>query len=74
MSVNLWAFDDIKCDGYPCPGDCDNCEVKEEHRCEECAHYHRSTVPLQLYGYCDLTDLGTSPVQKACNDFEEADE
>ena len=25
MSVSKWAYEPEKCDGKPCPGDCDNC-------------------------------------------------
>ena len=42
MSVSLWAYDDLKCDGYPCPGDCDVCPIKDEHRCYECKRIERT--------------------------------
>lgn len=25
MSVKKWAYDPERCDGTPCPGDCDKC-------------------------------------------------
>ena len=34
MSVSKWAYKPEKCDGDYCPGDCDNCQKKDE--VEEC--------------------------------------
>lgn len=30
MSVSKWAYEPEKCDGQPCPGDCDNCSLAVE--------------------------------------------
>ena len=30
MSVSEWAYDARKCDGEPCPGDCDSCNLAKE--------------------------------------------
>ena len=30
MSVSKWAYTPEKCDGQPCPGDCDHCAKREE--------------------------------------------
>lgn len=30
MSVSKWAYSHKKCDGMPCPGDCDLCSKSEE--------------------------------------------
>ena len=27
MSVSKWAYDYEVCDGRPCPGDCDKCDI-----------------------------------------------
>ncbi len=35
MSVSKWAYAPGKCDGGPCPGDCDGCG-KREVSCETC--------------------------------------
>lgn len=39
MSVSKWAYEPDKCDGYPCPGDCDGCSKSaEENQCDNCIH------------------------------------
>jgi len=74
MSVSLWAYDDLKCDGYPCPGSCDICPVKDEHRCYECKHY----TPAPLYMMSSWGDCAkggtTKDTAKACEDFEEKED
>ena len=30
MSVSKWAYQPSKCDGNPCPGDCDLCSRRDE--------------------------------------------
>lgn len=30
MSVSKWAYSPKKCDGQPCPGDCDFCSLQDE--------------------------------------------
>lgn len=30
MSVSKWAYEPKKCNGDYCPGDCDNCQKKDE--------------------------------------------
>ena len=30
MSVSKWAYSPKKCDGQPCPGDCDFCPLQYE--------------------------------------------
>ena len=74
MSVDLWAYDDIKCDGYPCPHSCDICPIKDEHRCEECRYF----VPAELwesttYGTCRVIEEqpeARHAAWPACDDFE----
>jgi len=78
MSVSLWAYDDIKCDGMPCPGDCDHCPIKDEHRCEECKYFEPSP-PWELSNYGTCTVIEDQPetrhaVWKACEDFEEKED
>ena len=34
MSVSKWAYIPNKCDGEPCPGDCDMCIKAEENVAE----------------------------------------
>lgn len=29
MSVSKWAYEPWKCEGQPCPGDCDHCRLAE---------------------------------------------
>ena len=72
MSVSLWAYNDLKCDGYPCCGSCDDCEIKDEHRCEECEYFAAS--PWSTYGTCKLDGCAVSEVMKACEDFEELED
>ncbi len=35
MSVSKWAYRPDKCDGQPCPGDCDYCDVSWEDEIED---------------------------------------
>ena len=78
MSVSLWAYDDLKCDGYPCPGDCDVCEIKDEHRCYECKHFQETGLfSTGTYGNCILDEENPETrcmIWKACEDFEEVEE
>ena len=30
MSVSKWAYDPDRCDGQPCPGDCDFCHLWQD--------------------------------------------
>lgn len=30
MSVSKWAYEETKCEGHYCPGDCDMCGIAEE--------------------------------------------
>lgn len=30
MSVSLWAYDPARCDGKPCPHNCDKCPHRED--------------------------------------------
>ena len=69
MSVSLWAYDDLKCDGYPCPHDCDICPVKDEHRCYECRFFEAD--PASTWGECRKNLYATRETDKACEDFEE---
>lgn len=56
MSTSKWAYDPRRCDGQPCPGDCDRCtrwqEDEEEARpkvyCRDCARRHKD-CPLQVW-------------------------
>ena len=78
MSVELWAYDDLKCDGYPCPNNCDICPLKDEHRCYEC-RYFKSTglISTGCYGNCIRDDdywETVNEVSKACEYFEEVEE
>jgi hypothetical protein len=74
MSVELWAYDDIKCDGYPCPQSCDICPLKDERRCWECRFF----VPAELwesttYGTCIVLEEQPETrhaVWPACDHFE----
>lgn len=34
MSVSLWRWTEA-CDGQPCPGDCDHCDIEEEEEDED---------------------------------------
>ena len=34
MSVSKWAYIPSRCDGEPCPGDCDCCSKTEENVAE----------------------------------------
>ena len=42
MSVSLWSYIPSRCDGEPCPGDCDYClramECPPGHDANECAN------------------------------------
>lgn len=31
MSVSRWAYEPLKCDGLPCPGNCDACYKRDKH-------------------------------------------
>ena len=78
MSVSLYAFDDLKCDGYPCPGDCDFCEIRDDHRCDECKYFIRPEL-WEMSGYGTCIVLEGQPdtrhaAWKACEDFEEVEE
>lgn len=35
MSCSKWAYIPKRCDGEPCPGDCDICRKAEENIAEE---------------------------------------
>lgn len=35
MSASKWAYSPEKCDGRPCPGDCDGCPKAEENEDEQ---------------------------------------
>ena len=35
MSTSKWAYDPRRCDGQPCPGDCDHCTRWQEDEEEE---------------------------------------
>lgn len=78
MSVSLYAYDDLKCDGYPCPGDCDFCEIRDEHRCEECKHFSPGELwESTTYGTCVVLEEQPEtrhPAWKACEDFEEKED
>ena len=53
MSVFLWAYDDLKCDGYHFPHDCDVCPIKDEHLCYECKHFQETgLICTGNYGRC----------------------
>ena len=30
MSVRLWNYEPEKCEGRPCPGDCDKCKEEDD--------------------------------------------
>ena len=77
MSVSLWAYDDLKCDGYPCPHDCDICPIKDEHRCYECKYFQETgLICTGTYGRCVKEDypVTVNSVWKACEDFEEIED
>ena len=68
MAVDLWAYDDLKCDGMPCPNNCDICPIKDEHRCEECRHFEED--PTSVWGYCKKNLYATRMTDKVCEDYE----
>ena len=35
MSCDMWAYEPDKCDGQPCPGDCDFCSRAEQGEDED---------------------------------------
>lgn len=35
MSCDMWAYEPDKCDGQPCPGDCDFCSRAEDWEDDE---------------------------------------
>lgn len=75
MSKELW--DDLKCDGYPCTGECDTCQVKDDRRCFECGHFEETgLICTGSYGRCTKDDYheAVCGVWKACDDFEEAED
>lgn len=72
MSASLWAYDDIKCDGYPCGGSCDTCPVKDDRRCVECCHFESD--PASTWGDCKKNLYATRETDKACEDFERGEE
>lgn len=77
MSVSLWAYDDLKCDGYPCPGSCDICPIKDERRCYECKYFEETgLICTGNYGRCVKEDypVTVNSVWKACEDFEEIED
>lgn len=76
MSVSLWAYDDLKCDGYPCPQSCDICPIKDEHRCYECRYFQETgLISTGNYGNCRRFYMeATNGVSKACEAFEEVEE
>lgn len=39
MSVSKWDYSPEKCDGRPCPGDCDKCIYEDRPRKEFYYHY-----------------------------------
>ena len=61
MSCSLWAYSPEKCDGQPCPGDCDKCskrDVVRVIRCVDCVHctakngagfWHCSNWDMDIY-------------------------
>ncbi len=75
MSVSKWAYDDRKCDGFPCPGSCDICGIKDEKRCDECVHFiPPETWQVSTYGICARYDCPTTMSHVSCEDFEEIDD
>ena len=36
MSISKWSYTPEKCDGRPCIGDCDICQIACDNDCEHC--------------------------------------
>lgn len=36
MSTSKWSYTPEKCDGKPCIGDCDICQIACDNDCEHC--------------------------------------
>ncbi len=58
---DLWAYSPEKCDGMPCPGDCDNClramECPPRHDANECAaDAEMCEVCWETFGGKDMTN------------------
>lgn len=47
MSVHRWAYDPDKCDGNPCPGDCDCCPKAEDDVVDEEVDDERQAMAVQ---------------------------
>ena len=76
MSCSLWAYSPEKCEGHPCPGDCDRCakrDIVRVIRCVDCIHFNPS--PLSDHWYCSNWDIDiyngiTKASQFYCGDAE----
>ena len=53
MSVSKWAYEPEKCDGTPCPGDCDECDDKT----------FRKDVTDYLIDHMDEDDLEATEIE-----------
>ena len=60
MSVSKWAYDPQKCDGQPCPQDCDLCPKARTDNLDagiysdnpdDQIRYVQTTQPVDLWGY-----------------------
>ena len=58
MSVSKWAYDPQKCDGLPCPQDCDLCPKRDNLEAgiysdnpDDQMRYVQTTQPVDLWGY-----------------------
>ena len=58
MSVSKWAYDPKKCDGLPCPQDCDLCPKRDNLEAgiysdnpDDQMRYVQTTQPVDLWGY-----------------------
>lgn len=60
MSVSKWAYDPQKCDGQPCPQDCDLCPKARTDNLDagiysdnpdDQMRYVQTTQPVDLWGY-----------------------
>ena len=63
MSVSKWAYDPQKCDGLPCPQDCDLCPKRDNLEAgiysdnpDDQMRYVQTTQPVDLWGYPRKSD------------------
>ena len=73
MSVDKWAYEPSKCDGIPCAGDCDMCNLAKEWReiCGTCKFYKCGDRVWKCSNVDSDHDECYTRYHNSCNEWEE---